>query len=92
MAVGVPCVPWRIGVLPLGWPPRLPWHCAQDRLKTDLPAVSSSSSSGSGSGRGTVPAAIASERSWTLGEENWVLWKPATSSRKLTGGSTVIDA
>ncbi len=25
-------------MLPLGWPPRLPWHCPQDRLKTDLPA------------------------------------------------------
>ena len=92
MAVGVPCVPCRIGVLPLGWPPRLPWHWPQARLKTNLPADSRSFSAGSGSGSGLVPAAMASASAFTLGDENFAFWKLARSSRKLAGGSTVIPA
>jgi hypothetical protein len=47
---------------------------------------------GIGIGQGNGPGGHRVGRIWTLGEENWVLWKPATSSRKLTGGSTVTDA
>ena len=88
----MPGAPWRIGVVVLGWPPTLPWHWAHERVKTALPAVSRSSSAGSGSGSGLTEADIASERSLTLGEENCVSWKVATSSRKLDGGSSATDA
>ena len=68
-----------------------PWHCAQDAVEDRLARRLERVQLGIGIGqRELVPAAIASDRTCTLGEENWVLWKPATSSRKLTGGSTVI--
>src|SRR5258705_13953943 len=92
MAVGVPCVPWRIGVLPLGCAAVLPWHWAQARLKIALPAVSSAVRTGSGSGNGLVPALMAADKAFTPGDENCVLWNAARSSRKLTGGPVSLDA
>ena len=89
----MPGVPCRIGVLPLGWPPRLPWHWAQDAVEDSLARRLERVQDRIGIGQRAGAGRRSRRRAaCTLGEENCALWKAARSSRKLAGGSTVIAA